>query len=142
MDEEQNEEEDDDEVEGGDMNDDSDDDTAMDGTVATQVGNAEAPVGYKIVTDCPPLESESERQALIGKRVLYGWDSAQAHGWFLGTVHSASLSATDLRNVPTATHAVKYIAKETDTRLNGKVACELSGELYGPDKWWVLVEAA
>jgi hypothetical protein len=47
-----------------------------------------------------------------------------------------------MRKLPTATHAVKYANKDTNKILNGVVACELSQKLYGPDKWWVVVERA
>ena len=87
------------------------------------------------------MESETERQELIGKPILYGWDSDAAQGWFKGTVHSRTLSARDLRATPSANYVVNYKAGETEKRLNGKVACELSARIYGASAWWVVLEA-
>ena len=56
------------------------------------------------------------------------------------TVHSQSLSATDLMKTPTANFAIKYKSKETEKTLNGNVACELSEQLYGAAVWWVLLD--
>ena len=50
---------------------------------------------------------------MIGKTVLYGWDSDNATGWFVGTVYSRNLSATDLKKTSTANFAVKYTSKMT-----------------------------
>ena len=99
-----------------------------------------APSGYRVRTTCPPLESETERQELIGEKILYGWDTAAAQGWFQGTVQSRTLSARDLKATPSANYVVKYKAAETDKRLNGSVACELSERLYGSSAWWVVLE--
>ncbi|KAL1498473.1 hypothetical protein AB1Y20_013798 [Prymnesium parvum] len=131
------------EVEGDGDNDNSeDDDTAEPGTVATYVGEAEAPTGYVIVQDCPQLESEADLQALIGQVVYVGHDTDQAQGWFVGHVAHRNLSATDLRNAPTANFVVKYKASETDRMLNGSEARELSARLYGKANWWVCLRKA
>ena len=87
-----------------------------------------------------PLETQEERQELIGKTILYGHDSRAATGWFVGTVHSTTISASDLKKTPTANFVVEYVARLTDKKLVGKVACELSERTYGPCEWWVLVE--
>ena len=111
--------------------------------MATYVGNAEAPAGYTIVGECPPMSTDDEMSALIGKQGLFGWDSTTASGWFLGTIQGRTLSATDLRKTPSANYVVKYKAaqsRETGKTLNGNVACELSPRLYGAAVWWVLVE--
>ena len=96
--------EDEDEYEGGAI-DSSDDEDDTAGSVA--------PAGYKIVDECPHLTTELEKNNMIGKTVLYGWDSDNATGWFVGTVHSRNLSATDLKKTPTANFAVKYTSKMT-----------------------------
>ena len=129
----------DDEVEDGDESD-EEDDTAEDGTVATVVGDAVAPAGYSIVAACPPLVEQADRQALIGKKILYGWDNEKVQGWFAGTVQGGKPSTTDLKVNPTANAVVKYKSSETDKALNGSVACELSARLYGANQWWVLLE--
>ena len=70
-------------------------------------------------------------------------DVAQGPGlvpWHGRTVHSQSLSATDLRKTPTANFVIKYKSKETEKPLNGNVACELSEQLYGAAVWWVLLD--
>ena len=117
---------------------DDEDDTA--GSVACTIGSAVAPAGYKIVDECPPLTTELEKNNMIGKTVLYGWDSGNATGWFVGTVHSRNLSATDLKKTQTANFAVKYTSKMAGNATNGNVACELSARTHGPAEWWVLVE--
>ena len=117
---------------------DEEDDTA--GSVACAIGNAIAPAGYTIVDDCPPLATELEKNNMIGKTVLYGWDSKNATGWFVGTVQSRNPSATDLKKTPTANFVIKYMSKITDGALNGYVACELSARTHGPAEWWVVVE--
>ena len=131
---------DDDEVEGGDAVDSSDDDTALEGTVATYIGNASAPDGYKIIDDCLPLETREEMNMLVGKLVLIGHDSQQARGWFVGRVHSLALSAADLRKTPTANVVIKYDRKLTGKKLHGLEAREISASLHGPAAWWVEVE--
>ena len=128
-----------DEYEGGEIDSsDEEDDTA--GSVACTIGNAVVPVGYKIIDECPLLTTELQKNEMIGKTVLYGWDSNNATGWFVGTVHSRNLSATDLKKVPTANFVVKYTANMTDGAINGNVACELSARTHGPAEWWLLVE--
>ena len=84
------------------------------------IGEGDAMVGYKIVDDCPPLTTELEKNNMIGKTVVHGWDSNNATGWFVGTVHSRNLSASDLKKTPTANFVIKYTAKMTDGALNGK----------------------
>ena len=37
--------------------------------MATHVGNAEAPAGFTIVEVCPPLQTEAELNALIGRQL-------------------------------------------------------------------------
>ena len=128
-----------DEYEGGVIDySDEEDDTA--GSVACAIGNAIAPAGYTIVDYCPPLATELEKNNMIGKTVLYGWDSKNATGWFVGTVQSRNPSATDLKKTPTANFVIRYTSKMTDGELNGNVACELSARTHGPAEWWVVVE--
>ena len=118
-----------------------DDDTA--GTVATYIGNAVAPTGYKIVEECPPLGTETEMQEFIGKMVVVGWDSKVATGWFLGMVHSRGpFTKANLKNVPTANFVVKYTNSLTGKKLHGNVACELTARTHGAQQWWVQVEKA
>ena len=130
---------DDDEYEGGEGDaSDEEDDTA--GSAACTIGNAVAPTGYKIVENCPPLDTELEKNMMIGKTILHGWDSKNATGWFIGTVQSRNLSATDLKKTPTANCVVKYTSKATNGALNGKTAGELSVRTHGPGEWWVVLE--
>ena len=115
-------------------------DTAIEGTVATFIGNATAPAGYKIIAECLPLESDDELRELMGKLVLTGHDSRQARGWFIGRVHSLTLFAADLRKTPSANVIIKYDRKLTGKKLHGLEARELSASLHGPGAWWVEVE--
>ena len=132
------ENDDDDEYEDGFDSSDEDDDTV--GSVANNIGHAKAPEGWQIVKDPPALGTEQELHELIGKNILYGHDSKEASGWFIGTVHSRNVTRTDLKKTPSANFVVDYSAKLTDKQLVGKVACELSGRTYGPGEWWVSVE--
>ena len=50
------------------------------------------------------------------------------------------MTQTDLKKTPTANFVVKYSPKDTDKKLNGFEACELSRAEYGPEKLWVLLE--
>ena len=106
---------------------------------AETIGSAVAPTGWTILEECPALSTEAELQELIGKVILHGWDSKTAVGWFIGTVQSHNLSATDLKKTPSANFVVKYNAHTTDKALNGAVACELSARTHGPAEWSVLV---
>ena len=61
---------------------DEEDDTAE---WACSVAPAEAPPGFAYAP-CPPMATEEEQRALVGRRVLVAHDSKQATGWFLGKV--------------------------------------------------------
>ena len=127
---------------GGEDSSDEEEDTAD--TVATYIGNAVAPTGYKIVDECPPFATETDKQGFIGKMVLVGWDSkAATSGWYLGTVHSRGpFTKTDMKKVPTANYVVKYKNSLTNKKLHGHVACELSEHTHGAQQWWVQVVKA
>lgn len=118
----------------------TEDDTFDPTVVRTTIGNAVAPAGMKFVEQCPPVQSLLDRQALLGKQVFVGWDSNDIHGWFVGTVHSTTISARDRQKTPSANFVVKYTKQRTANKLNGCVACELSERVYGANKWWVLLE--
>jgi hypothetical protein len=130
---------DDDDFSGGEDSSDEEDDTAD--TVATYIGNATAPEGYKIVEECPALTTDPDQQNFIGKTVLMGWDTKDAQGWFLGTVHSTGpFTKADKKRVPTANFVVKYSLNLTAKKLNGTVAHELTERTHGVKQWWVQVE--
>ena len=78
--------------------------------------------------------------AIIGNVVLCAHDSQAATGWFIGTVHSRGVTATDLKHTPTANFVVKYKSASTDKKLNGCVSTELSRVKHGRAEWWVLLE--
>ena len=126
------------EYEGGEDTSDEEDDTA--GSVANNIGSAEAPAGWTITKEPPALGTELELQELIGKHILYGWDSKTATGWFIGTVHSRNVPARDLKATPSANFVVEYTSKLTGKVLKGKASCELSARTHGTEEWWVLVE--
>ena len=126
-------------VRGG-LTDSSDEEDDTSASVAYLIGNAEAPPGWKIVEGAPALDTQEQRQALIGKTILYGHDSKAATGWFLGTVQSSTAPPRDLKKTPTANFVVEYHKKLTLNKLAGKVSCELSARTYGTEEWWVLVE--
>ena len=109
-------------------------------TVASLLPRAVAPAGFILVPDCPPLETAQQRRALVGRRLLHGWDDGVRHGWFVGRVMRSGVTPGDLRQVPTANFVVRYAAQQTGGELNGLVACELSPRTHGVDQWWVLLE--
>jgi len=109
-------------------------------TVASLLPRAVAPAGYSLVAECPPLETAQQRRALVGRRLLHGWDDGVRHGWFVGRVVRSGVTPGDLRQVPTANFVVRYAAQQTGGELNGLVACEFSPRTHGVDQWWVLLE--
>ena len=88
-------------------------------------------------------ERRTDKSNFIGKTVLLvGWDTDEAAGWFVGTVHSRGpFTQSDLKKVPTANFVVKYSKKATGGKVQGTVACELSEKVYGADMWWVMLRA-
>ena len=59
--------------------------------------------------------------------MLVGWDDGEDfYGWFVGTIHSTTVTARDLRKTPSANFVVKYSSQRTGGLINGCVACELS----------------
>ena len=70
---------------------------------------------------CPPLDTETEQRALVGRRVLVAHDSEKATGWFIGTVRFFGVSDKhkDKEKCPTATHKILYYLYETDNTLQG-----------------------
>jgi len=68
-------------------------------------------IGWKDVEEPPPLSTEFELQALIGKMILYGHGSQEVTGWFIGSVQSRNVTATDLKKAPTHSQVVKYDGK-------------------------------
>ena len=109
-------------------------------TVASLLPRAVAPAGHALVPVCPPLETASQRRALVGERLLHGWDDGVRLGWFVGRIVRSGVTPGDLRQVPTANFVVRYAAKQTGGQLDGLVACELSPRTHGVDQWWVLLE--
>ena len=134
---------DDEEFEDGELeldSSDDEDDTAEPGVVRTTIGDAVAPAGYKVVDSCPAVATAADRQDLIGKLALVGWDKDGLHGWYIGTIHSTHLNARDLGKTPSANFVIKYSSQRTAGAINGLVACELSERTHGSTNWWVLAE--
>ena len=78
---------------------------------------------------------------MVGKTVLYAWDDKDAHaGWYMGHVQRRGAPAKDEKKTPSANFVVKYTEKLTGGKLEGTVSCELSANLYGAEKWWVLLK--
>lgn len=131
---------DEDEYEGGEDESDQElDDDTGDGMVRSSIGNAVVSDKYKIIEECPPVDTRQKRQQLIGKYVLVGWDTDDVSGWFVGKIHSANVGQRDLQTTPSANFVVKYTSRRTNDMLDGLVACELSERTHGVDKWWVLL---
>lgn len=107
--------------------------------MSSLIGNAADPDGHMILMELPPLETEQDMQDMIAKPVLCGFETKNVMGWYMGTVHSRSLSATDLKRTPAANFVVKYSKAITKNKnLVGCVACELTARTHGPGEWWVL----
>ena len=106
------------------------------------LSQAVAPPGYTMVDVCPPLETSYQQQSLISKVILYGWEDSARTGWFVGRVARNRVTARDKREVPTASHVVRYTARQTNGKIDGLVACELSARTYGANQWWVLLQKA
>lgn len=46
---------------------------------------------------CPSLETAADKQQLVGKLVLVGWnDGEDFYRWFVGTIHSTTITVRDL----------------------------------------------
>ena len=106
----------------------------------TPFQQAAAPPGYIMVEACPPLETRRQKRSLVGKLILYGWEADDCTGWFVGRVARNRVTTKDRRGVPTANYIVRYTAKQTNGKINGLVACELSVRTYGHSQWWVLLQ--
>ena len=127
--------------EEGDGDSSEDDDTNEHaGTVRTSIGEAMAPAGFTIVDICPGFATTAECQQFTGQLVLVGWDTDAFSGWFVGTIHSSTVSARDKLKTPMANYVIKYTAQRTGDQIVGNVACELSPRLHGKDNWWVLIQ--
>ena len=109
-------------------------------SVTSSLPQAAAPPGYIMVEACPPLETRRQKRSLVGKLILYGWEADDCTGWFVGRVARNRVTTRDRRGVPTANYIVRYTAKQTNGKLNGLVACELSVRTYGHSQWWVLLQ--
>ena len=121
---------------------DATEDVSITRCVTSCLSQAVAPPGYTMVDVCPPLETSYQQQSLIGKVILYGWEDSARTGWFVGRVARNRVTARDKREVPTASHVVRYTARQTNGKIDGLVACELSARTYGANQWWVLLQKA
>ena len=121
---------------------DATEDVSITRCVTSCLSQAVAPTGYTMVDVCPPLETSYQQQSLIGKVILYGWEDSARTGWFVGRVARNRVTARDKREVPTASHVVRYTARQTNGKIDGLVACELSARTYGANQWWVLLQKA
>ena len=72
VDEDAEEDDGDDDFEGGENESEDEGADTAESNIAAQVGNAQAPAGYVIISECPPLESNVDMNKLIGKTVLVG----------------------------------------------------------------------
>ena len=109
-------------------------------SVTSCLPQAVAPPGYTMVKACPQLHTRRQRRSLVGKMILYGWEDDDHTGWFVGRVAPNRVTARDKREVPTANFVVRYTSQQTDGRIDGLVACELSSRTYGASQWWVLLQ--
>ena len=105
-DEEEGDEEEGEEAEGGmeDSDEEEDDDTAE---RLWECGDADEtpPPGYAYAP-CPPLETEADKQALVGRRVLVAHNS-EPIGWHVGRVRFKGVSKVWLKACPTANYLIR-----------------------------------
>ena len=105
-------------------------------------GDAEEtpPVGYTYAP-CPPLETDDQCKALLGRRVLVAHNTNPI-GWHMGRVRFFGVNAKWRKVCPTANFLVRYTKKETNGEMaeGAEEARELSAANYGRDEWWVLLD--
>ena len=91
---------------------------------------------------CPPLATEAEWRALVGRKILAAHLLDGATGWDCGTDQCFGVGAS--WKVADATHIVLYKKKETGVKsletLDDRVACKLAADNYGRSEWWLLLE--
>ena len=92
---------------------------------------------------CPPLETEEERRALVGRRVLVAHNTDPI-GWHVGRVRFFGVSGKWLKACPSSNFLLRYIKKETNSAFTEgqEEARELVASNYGRDEWWVLLDPA
>ena len=88
---------------------------------------------------CPPLETEEQQRALVGRQVLVAHNTEPV-GWHVGKVRFFGVGAKWKKQCETANFLVYYTKKDTGGLLNGEEARELSSRNYGPDEWWLLLD--
>lgn len=124
-----------------DSSDEEADDTAE---VEDTIGPAPAlpPPGYRYATEPPPLATDADLVALVGRHIVHAFDAVHIKGWFVGKVVARGVSnRRDLERAPTANMVVNYDKKVTkNPSLHGRVASTLTLAKYGMKEWWVLLE--
>ena len=98
------------------------------------------PLGYAYA-ECPPLQTEEQQRALIGRRVLVAHYSDPI-GWHIGRVRFFGVSAADKRACPTANFKLRFTKKETNSEMKEgqEEARELAARNYGREEWWLLLD--
>ena len=96
---------------------------------------------YAYAASCPPLETDVQQRALVGRRVLLAHNT-EPIGWHIGRVRFVGVSKAWLSKCPTANFLVRYTKKETNGEMaeGAEEARELSAKNYGRDEWWVLLD--
>ena len=134
------EEEDEEEGEYGMENSDDEEDDTADQLWACGEAPEAPPEGYRYAS-CPPLETDDEKRALVGRRVLVA-HITDPIGWHVGRVRFFGVGAKWLKVCATANFLLRYTKKETngDMKEGQEEACELSKAKYGRDEWWLLLD--
>lgn len=125
--------------------DSSDEDSSDEEQNAHSTTIPEAPVqppsGYRYILDVPKLDTDADKQGLVGKMVLHAWDRPGLRGWFVGKISHVGVSPRDLKATPTANFVVTYKKQVTKNKLlDGRVASSLLASNYGRAEWWILLE--
>lgn len=89
----------------------------------------------------PPMATDVEQLALVGRQIMHGFDTSNLQGWYQGRISARGVSQRDLKATPTANFVVTYDTRVTKTkRLHGRVASTLTAANYGKKEWWLLLE--
>ena len=99
-------------------------------------------VGFRYAP-CPPLGTEEEQRALVGRRTLTAHILKGTVAWYVGTVQAFGVGARMKKeqSAPDATHVLIFAKKDgVPNALVGRVPAQLSASNYGANEWWLLLD--
>lgn len=97
---------------------------------------------HRYAERAPPIDTDAQQLALVGRQIMHAWDTPNIQGWFRGRIAARGVSSSrDLRATPTANFVVSYDRSTTKNKqLHGRVASTLTPGKYGVHEWWLLLE--